>query len=62
MAKKKGQPRRLDSEALSYTDSMDDALEVFTAAAQCGSCYQWYDAAESQSCPLCDSDEIVGDR
>jgi hypothetical protein len=62
MSKKKGQPRRLGDETLSFTDDMDTAFDAFTAAVQCGSCYQWYDAAESPSCPLCDSDEVVGDR
>jgi hypothetical protein len=62
MSKKKGQPRRLEGETLGYTDDMDTALESFTAPIQCGTCYQWYDAAESGSCPLCNSDEVVGDR
>ena len=60
--KKKGMPRRLEGETIGYTDNMNDAMEAFTAAVQCGNCYQWYDAVESGSCPLCDSDEVVGDR
>ena len=42
----------------------DEAMEECDAPFQCGKCYQWYDAAESMdgTCPLCGSDEVVGDR
>lgn len=62
MSKKKGQPRRVEYGVHGHVDNMDYALDAFTAAVQCGSCYQWYDAAESGSCPNCDSDEVVGYR
>lgn len=63
MSKKRSIPRRADgNEQLGYTDDMETAFGAFTAPVQCGGCYQWYDAAEGGSCPLCDSDEVVGDR
>jgi rRNA maturation endonuclease Nob1 len=41
----------------------EEAQDAFVVPVQCGSCYTWYDAAEDLGeCPVCGSDEIVGDR
>jgi rRNA maturation endonuclease Nob1 len=42
----------------------EQAQDEYIVPVQCGACYEWYDADEELSgfCPVCGSDEIVGDR
>ena len=45
-----------------HTFDYDEAMDMFDVPIQCGECYVWYNGTEDGNCPLCDSDEIVGNR
>ena len=45
-----------------FTPDFEEAWEILDAPVQCGECYNFYDPKENDFCPVCDSDEWVGDR
>ena len=45
-----------------HTDDFEEAIDIFDIPVNCGECYCYYDAAENNLCPVCGSDEVVGDR
>lgn len=45
-----------------YCNTLDEAVKEFEIPVQCGECYVWYDNHKDEICPICFSDEIVGDR
>ena len=53
-----------DSMADDYDIGLDDDDYGDDISVQCGKCYRNYDPLENMDgkCPLCGSDEIVGDR
>jgi rubrerythrin len=44
------------------TDDFEYAENNFSIPVNCGECYAWYDIDNNSVCPLCGSDELVGNR
>ena len=47
---------------IDFTFEYEEATERLDVPVQCGECYVWYDGLAYGKCPICDSDEIVGNR
>ena len=45
-----------------FTTDFEYAEKHYDVPVNCGECYHWYDITENSTCPLCGSDELVGNR
>ena len=52
--------KEIDTE---FTFDFEEAWNIFNPPVQCGNCYVFYDpVTQDGECPLCQSDEWVGNR